>query len=295
MDLRVLQFCEAVGRLGSFTRAAEEVHIAQPALSTAIGKLERELGVSLFFRLPRGAMPTPEGKIILARAAEVFEKIASAKQEIGDAVDLRSGSIRVGFPPMYGLGYFPDLITAYGTRYPGIEVTALQGSATEVQERLNAGTIDLGIVEARRVDQSWKSVRIGSDEMVLAVARTHALADRKTLRPKTLDDLPMVVLTPEFLQRQLLDKFCEDHRVHYRKIMECNFVHMTMQVVAEGHGAATLLRSLVEEDPRLTALAFPRGMPFNFQLCWRRDRYFSRAMHALVELAMLEKAGSPRV
>ena len=285
MDLRVLQFCEAVGRLGSFTRAAEEIHIAQPALSTAIGKLERELGVSLFFRLPRGAIPTPEGQIMIERAGEIFEKIDAARREIADTAELRSGTIRVGFPPMYGLRYFPTLISGFSARFPGIEVSAIQGSATEIQERLSAGTIDIGILESRRVDESWRSVLIGNDEMVLALPRSHPLAKFDQIKPKWINGLPMVVLTAEFLQRQLLDKFCRQHGVTYRKIMECNFVHMTLQAVADGHGGATLLRSLVNDHSELVGLSFPDRFYFKFRLCWRRDRYVSKAMDALVAMA----------
>lgn len=285
MDLRVLRFCEVIGRLGSFTRAAEEIHIAQPALSIAIGKLEEELGVALFFRFPRGVTPTPEGQILLARAARIFEEVDSARREIRDASELRTGSIRVGFPPMYGLHYFPALITDFRNRYPGIEISALEGSATDIREKLDAGSIDVGMLESRRVDKAWNSVRVGSDEMVLGVAKNHPLAGHVRLKPQSLDKLPMVVLTESFLQRQLLDKFCNEHQVQYNKVMESNFVHMTIHAVLQGHGAATLLRSLVEKQPGLVGLSFEPKIRFNFELCWRSDRYFSKANQAFVEFA----------
>jgi DNA-binding transcriptional LysR family regulator len=285
MDIRGLKFVEAIGRLGSFTRAAEEIHIAQPALSQAIAKLEDELGVQLFFRLPRGATPTPEGKLLLARAARIFDEINSLKRELADASDLRTGSVTVGFPPMFGLHYFPKLIMAFRTRYPGIEVSALEGSATDIRQRLEAGTIDIGILESRRVDKEWKSVRLGQDEMVLGVAKDHSLASKRSIRPGALADLPMVVLSKGFLQRELLDKYCDAHRVSYRKIMECNFVHMTILAALEGHGAATLLRSLVEAEPGLAGVSFEPRMFFQFELCWRKDRYFSKASQALVNFA----------
>jgi LysR family transcriptional regulator, cyn operon transcriptional activator len=285
MDLRVLQFVEAIGRLGSFTRAAEEIHVAQPALSTSVKKLEDELGVPLFFRFPRGALPTPEGKLLLTRAARIFAEIDSLKREIADASELRTGNVTVGFPPMYGLHYFPKLIMAFRTRYPGVDISAVEGSATDIKDRLDAGTIDIGILETRRVDKAWKSVRLGSDEMVLAVAENHPLSSKKSVKASGLNNLPMVVLSEGFLQRALLDKYCGVHKVQYRKVMECNFVHMTILAAMEGHGAATLLRSLVNSQPGLVAISFEPKMSFNFELCWRRDRYFSKASQALVKFA----------
>lgn len=285
MDLRGLQFVEAIGRLGSFTRAAEEIHIAQPALSQAIAKLEEELGAQLFFRLPRGATPTPEGQLVLARARRIFDEIHSLKRELADSTALRSGSVTVGFPPMFGLHYFPKLIMAFRSRYPGIDISAVEGSATDIRARLEAGTIDIGILESRRVDKQWKSVRLGRDEMVLGVSRHHPLAGKRSIRPSALADLPMVVLSKGFLQRELLDQYCEAHKVGYRKVMESNFVHMTILAAQEGHGAATLLRSLIDNEPGLAAVSFEPRMWFQFDLCWRRDRYFSKASQALVDFA----------
>jgi LysR family transcriptional regulator, cyn operon transcriptional activator len=285
MDLRVLRYVEAIGRLGSFTRAAEELHVAQPALSTAVAKLEREVGVPLFFRYPRGVAPTPEGQILLARAARVFEEVDSARQEMRDASELRTGRIKVGFPPMYGLHYFPKLIMDFRTRHPGIAISAVEGSATAIREALAAGEIDIGAVESRRVDKSWNSVRIGSDEMVIAIRKDHALATRKSIKAASLNDLPMVVLTEGFLQRQLLDEHCERHQVRFRSVMESNYVHLTILAALEGHGAATLLRSLVGHYPGLVALSFEPKIKFEFELCWRKDRYFSKANQAFVAFA----------
>jgi DNA-binding transcriptional LysR family regulator len=285
MDLRVLRFAEAIGRLGSFTRAAEEISIAQPALSNAIAKLESELGVQLFFRMPRGAVPTPGGKLLLARAARIFEEVDSLRRELSDVSDLRAGHVTVGFPPMYGLHYFPELAMAFRKRYPGIELTAIEGSASGIREQLEAGTIDIGVLEARRVDSAWKTIRLGHDEMVLAVARDHPLASRKRVTPSALSNLPMVVLSEGFLQRELLDKYCAAHQVRYRKVMECNFVHMIVVAAQAGHGAATLMRSMVDRQPELVAIPFEPKEVFNFDMCWRRDRYFSNACRALTRFA----------
>lgn len=286
MDLRVLQFAEAIGRLGSFTRAAEEIGVAQPALSTAIAKLEDELGVQLFFRMPRGAKPTPEGELLLARAARIFEEVDSLKRELSDVSDLRSGHVTVGFPPIYGLHYFPGLAMAFRKRYPGIEITAIEGSASSIRDQLAAGTIDIGVLEARRVDRDWKTIRLGSDEMVLGVSHDHPLAARRRVTPSMLSELPMVVLSEGYLQRALLDAYCAAHEVQYRKIMECNFVHMTLAAAQARHGAATLMRSMVEELPGLVGISFEPKQIFNFEMCWRRDRYFSKACNAFTQFAV---------
>src|SRR5262245_26292445 len=109
MDIRSLRHCMAIARLGSFTKAAEQLHVAQPALSVSVKKLEEELNVSLFVRSARKVVPTVEGAILLKRAERIFAELDSAKREIEDSVDLRAGVVNIGMPPMFGQQYFPQL------------------------------------------------------------------------------------------------------------------------------------------------------------------------------------------
>lgn len=283
MDLRALKYCESIARLGSFTKAAQEVHVAQPAMSMAVAKLEEELGAKLFVRLPRGAVATPEGEVLVARARRIFDEVDSVKRELQDASDLATGRIRVGFPPMYGLHYLPRLLIGFHERYPGIEISAEVGSATEIRDKLEAGDIDIGMLETRRVDRRWNSVIVGRDELVLGVATTHPLAGRPSISPKDLDGLEMVVLSRSYLQRQVFDKLCEQHQVRYRQVMECNFVQMTIVAAQEGHGATTLLSSLVATHAGLAGVSFSPKQIFRFALCWHKDRYLSKANQAFVQ------------
>ena len=286
MDIRVLQYCEAVGRLSSFTKAAQEMHVAQPALSMAVAKLEEELGVKLFVRYPRGATPTPEGEVLISRAVRIFDEIRSARREIQEASGLTTGSIKVGFPPMYGLHYFPRLMMAFHSKYPGIEIEANQGSATVVREELEAGLLDIAMLESRRVDRRWESVLVGSDEIVLAVSEHHPLASEEVVQPYMIQDLPMILLSSSYLQRQLFDQYCLRHGVHYRKIIESNFVQMTVQAALAGHGGATSIASVINDQPGLRGLRFEPKLSMDFELCWRKDRYLSKASQAFLDFAV---------
>src|ERR1700755_2615591 len=113
MDVRSLRYCMAIAHLGSFTRAAEALHVAQPALSVSVKKLEEELGVTLFVRNARKVVPTVEGEILLKRAQRIFTEMDYAKREIEDSVELRSGIVNIGMPPMFGQHYFPQFAAKF--------------------------------------------------------------------------------------------------------------------------------------------------------------------------------------
>ena len=198
IDLKALRYCEAVARRGSFTKAAEELRIAQPALSIAIKKLETELGVILFARQARNVVATPEAELLLRRAARIFDEVSLAREEIQAAAELKIGEIKIGFPPMFGQVYFPKIFAQFHKEFPSVVITAMEGSADSVRKLLETGAIDIGMLESRRVPGGWQSVEVGRDETVLCVDLGHRLAGRKFVEAKDLHDLPMAVFELDF-------------------------------------------------------------------------------------------------
>jgi DNA-binding transcriptional LysR family regulator len=286
MDVRALRYSLAIARFGSFTRAAESLHVAQPALSVAIKKLEAELGVTLFVRKAHRVEPTIEGGILLARAERIFNEMDSAIHEIADAVELRSGVVRLGMPPMFGLEYFPSVIAQFHAAYPKISMTMIEGSADEVGGLLDAGAIDIAMIESRRVRPQWKQVQVGREEMVLCVAPGHPLAKRKSIPGSELDGLPMVLFNGTFIQREILDKLCKRGGAKPEVVLQSNSVALIRRAVADGLGAATLLRSLAAGTPPLVAVSFEPKEILRFSLCWRDENYLSKANRALVDFAV---------
>ena len=277
------RYCEAIARHGSFTKAARELRIAQPALSVAIKKLEDELGILLFTREARKVVASPEALLLLRRADRIFDELKLARHELQAAAELRVGEVKIGMPPMYGQVYFPRLIAEFHAAFPAVVITAMEGSADEVQAMLESGAIDIGMLENRRIPPGWDRIEVGRDETVLCVSRAHPLAAKERVAPKDLDGLPMVVFDSSFLQRRVLDQLCKKAGVHFRLVLQSNFVPVIHQAVADGLGASTLLRSMVEQDSRLVPLSFSPPEVFHFSLCWRHA--LSKANETFVDLA----------
>lgn len=187
---------------------------------------------------------------------------------------------------MYGLRYFRPLMTAFHSRYPGLTLTAIEGSAGKTGGLLDSGQIDLALLEIRRVRASWERVQVGEDEMALCVRRDHALAGRERVSGRELEGLPMVVFDEAFLQRNMLDKICHEAGVKFRVVMQSNFVPFVFHAAAAGLGAATLLRSMAESDPQLVAISFDPPEIFRFNLCWLGGRYLSKANQAFIDFAL---------
>lgn len=288
IDFKALRYCEAVARHKSITKAAQELRIAQPALSIAIKKLEEELGVILFTRQARQVTPSPEALLLMARAERIFEELALAREELQAASDLRVGEVKIGMPPMYGQSFLPKAISAFHRLYPAVALTVMAGSAESVKKMLDSGAIDIGMLEARRVPEDWPSVEVGRDETVLCVRADHPLASRKRVRAQDLDGLPMAVFDSTYLQRSVLEDLCAEAGIKMRIALQSNYVPLIREAVADGVGAANMLRTSVSGDNRIRTLSFEPAQTFSFRLCWRSARALTKASRTFLDVARKE-------
>lgn len=285
MNLKALKCCVEVARRGSFTKAALALHIAQPALSMAVTRLEEELGVTLFNRAARQITVTAEGKSFLARVEVALLELDTARQALRDMTQLHSGEIRLGVPPMFGINYIPDVLSAFRQQYPGIVMTVVEGSADDISQRLESREIDVALLETRRVIAGWEAVLLGSDEMVLCMHAQHPLASEPFLEAARLQDEPMVVFDQTFLQRHLLDAFCAAGGVNYRIALQSNFVSLVIKATHDGMGLSTLLRTVQALEPGIVGVPFEPAQMMSFSLCWRANEYLSFANRRFVEFA----------
>lgn len=296
MNLKALEYCVEIARQGSFTKAAQTLHVAQPALSMAVSRLEDELGVALFNRATRQISVTAEGQLFLAHAEKCLQGLAGARRELQDLDQLHSGEIRVGVPPMYGIRHIPELLMQFRARYPGIAMHVVEGSADDISERLATRNIDVALLESRRVNPQWQSEWLGSDEMVLCMNQEHALAGFASIPAERLQDQAMLVFDNTFLQRHLLDTFCSNACVQFNIALESNFVPLVIAATRNGMGASTLLRSVQIQEAGLVGVSFEPAQFMHFNLCWRANEYLSQANRRFIEIARAffhEDAGSP--
>jgi DNA-binding transcriptional LysR family regulator len=254
-------------------------------LSIAIKKLETELGVVLFARKARHVVASPEAELLLQRAARIFDEVTLAREEIQAASELKIGEVKIGFPPMYGQVYFPRIFVEFHERFPSVVLTAMEGSADSVRKMLDAGAIDIGMLESRRVPPGWQTVEVGRDETVLCVSAHHKLAGKNFVEAKDLEGLSMVLFDSTFLQRNVLEELCKAAGVKFRLVLQSNHVPTIHEAVANGMGAATMIRSTVSSDPRIVPVSFRPQLRFKFRLCWRHEKNLTKATRTFIDFS----------
>jgi LysR family hydrogen peroxide-inducible transcriptional activator len=145
MEIHQLRYFCAVAREGTFTRASEVEHVAQPSLSQQILKLEAELGARLFDRLPRSAKLTVFGKALLPKAKRILRELEEAKTEILEMSGNEKGEVVVGIIPTIAAYLLPQLLDGLATRHPLITVKIYEDITPVLLQRLHDGTVDIAI------------------------------------------------------------------------------------------------------------------------------------------------------
>ncbi len=142
MELRQLVYFEAVARLGGFSRAAEQLRIAQPAVSAQIRRLERELGTTLFERTTRRVGLTHAGELLLVRARVVLAELDGARSDLGELAAVLRGQLRLGVTQVLGSLDLAGALAAFHRRYPDVTLAIRSGLVAELLDELDAGTVD---------------------------------------------------------------------------------------------------------------------------------------------------------
>ncbi|MHB9857464.1 LysR family transcriptional regulator [Streptomyces sp. YIM S03343] len=146
MQFQQLQYFVAVAETRHFTRAAEQVHVAQPSLSQQIRSLERELGADLFQRARGNITLTDAGEALLPLARRILADTETARHEVQELAQLRRGRVRLGATPSLCTGLLPDVLRTFHDRYPGVRLLIEEGGSHDLVRELARGAVDLALV-----------------------------------------------------------------------------------------------------------------------------------------------------
>jgi LysR family transcriptional activator of glutamate synthase operon len=275
MDLRQIAYVEAVARNANFTRAAAEIHVAQPALSVAIRRLEAELGVRLFERTSRRVSLTPAGCAFLDRAARVTREVDALVNEMREYADGFRGRLRLSAwyhvePDL--VGFMRDFTAAN----PLVDVSIQELSFDDTLATLRAGDIDLAaVVQFPGQDlDDFGQAALRSEAAVLLVGMDDALAGEDSLNLADLSGRPFVVTRPGTGLRRLLDQVMAGAAHPPRIAIETNELAAMVAFASAGLGIAILTPTVAREADFPVSLV-PLGdvRPFTIVAVWRKDEH----------------------
>ena len=258
MDLRQLEMFRAVAEQGTFTRAADRLHVSQSAVSRQVQLLEDELGGVLLRRSARGVTLTEAGELLLRMTQRVERDVEEALAEISQTHALKRGRLHLGGGMTVCLYILPRLLKRFRRLYSGVDLQVTTGSSEKILELVRAHEVDLGLLTLPIVAKDLEVVPVMKEEMVVVTAPNHPLARERTVDAKSLGRFPLILYEAGSNTRKVLDQFFLEEEVSAEVAMETENVEIIKAMVAINLGVTIVPFTPVAKDVRAGRLACAR-------------------------------------
>lgn len=292
MDTQSLQAFAAVARSGSFSIAAEQLFLTQPAISKRVALLEQQLDSRLFDRVGRQVLLTESGRALLPHAEAVLHELQLAQRHLRDLRGGVTGVLPLGISHHLGLHRLPPLLQRFITDYPDVRLEIQFLDSEQAYDKVLRGELELGIITlAPEEKPPLRQQLIWCDELVVMVAKNHPLATQQRVTLRTLSQHRAILPGLNTYTGQIVTRLFEQQQLALDVALETNYLESIRSMVAIGLGWSVLPALMVDADLHrltLTGLALNR----NLGVVSHRDRTLSNAGSALLQLLQTEATQS---
>ncbi|SIS75179.1 LysR family transcriptional regulator [Alicyclobacillus vulcanalis] len=294
MDLQLRVFVTVVEE-NSFTRAAEKLHISQPAISQHVQTLEQRLGVRLIDRGRRRMQVNPAGKIVYEHAREILSLYRRMERLIADMQDVPAGQVNVGASLTYGEYVLPHVIARFRKTYPAVQPVVSIANTQTIAHAVAVRDLDIGIVEGRDVVEDDVTLTPFAEDEMLVVASPGSPWCAEAPDRRLLERAPWFIREPGSGTREMTDRLFAQLGIQPRDLVEYTSSQVIKESVAAGLGLACLSRWVVARElawGMLQALAIPCApVKRTFSIVTPKSEFETRASRLLH--AFLLEHGSP--
>jgi DNA-binding transcriptional LysR family regulator len=289
VEIRQLRYVEAIVRHRHFTRAADELHVAQSALSHQVGKLEAELGAELFERTSRSVRPTEAGEAVAARARRVLAELDGVRDEVDELRGLVRGRIAIGTLLPAGTIDVPRLVSGFAAAHPGIEVGLREGTAGDMARYLDEDEVDVAFsLLADEPADGVVAERLSEDELV-AIFPPGRAPGRTAVSISQLAARPLAIPRAGSAIKQRLEESFDAAGERLHVSLQSGDPFLLRCLVSVGFGPGVIPRSLTRrEGPPIEVRSLRPAARLPVALLWREQRHASPAARAFIDFVRAE-------
>lgn len=284
MLLRHIRYLKAVIDHASFTRAAEALHVSQPALSQQIKELEERLGAQLLDRSGRQIRPTDLGSVYLRHVNRALEELEEGRRAVRDVEDLSTGSLRLGATLSASAYMTGPLLQRFRARYPGVALTVRVAPQEEIEPALRGDQLDLAIGFGDIQAEDIEATHLHDERLALIAASDQDAARRGVMTASELAATPLALLDASFSTRRVIDHYFRSKGLCPTIVMEANSIAVLLEAVLRA-GLATIQPEHVARGDLVAVKLNPAFEPRPTALLQRRNAYCSAAARAFAVIA----------
>ena len=255
LNLHLLRLFATVVRTGSFSRAADALHISQPAISKGVRDFELQVGCRLLDRTPKGVRPTREGQALARHAETLFAAERAAEDELLSLRSLDSGSLRIGASTTIATYMIAEHLGIFHREYPGIDLHLIIANTRDIADLMIAHEIEIALVEGPIEDEQLLSQAWRTDAMSLVVSPQHRFAaSQHAIDSEELNDEVLIVREPGSGSREVVAQVLASRGIEPKRTLEIGSTEAIKQTVAGGLGVSIISSATISDQVKLGRL-----------------------------------------
>lgn len=281
MELRVLRYFLMIAREENITHAAQLLHVTQPTLSRQIQELEEELGVKLFVRSNHRIVLTREGLLMRRRAQEILELADRARRDLAHQNEELAGEVAIGSGETRSMSVLAEILSDFRERHPRVSYRFYSGNADHIKERIENGTLDIGLLPEPVDIARYEFLRmLVMEEWGVLTRDDSPLGGLEAVRPEDLADRPLMVSGRELVQNELAN-WLGPAADRLDILIRYNLLYNVAMLVKSGFGDALCIR-LDCAYPGLRFIPLKPPLRLGSVLVWKKQHVTSPAVEAFL-------------
>jgi len=293
MELRDLKAFMAVVEHGSFTKAASESFVSQPSLSKSIKKLEETLRVELLNRSTRHVELTDAGSIVYKQGQKIMGSVMELHILLDDLLNIQTGAIKLGIPPLIGTLFFPDIARNFHMQYPKVRLELVERGAKMIGTLVEDGEVDIGIVVLPTDERKFSVQPFVEDQFFVFINDSHPLALKKFIQLEDLKNETFIIFTEEFTLHDYVINTC--NTAGFTPIIgyKSSQWDLIVELVSSNLGITLLPYSIAAKQTNNNVKIIPLkdfDMPWRLGVITKKNSYQSFALKQLLNSISREVA-----
>lgn len=287
MELRDLKAFMAVVEHGSFTKAANESFVSQPSLSKSIKKLEDTLHVELLNRSTRNIELTDAGKIVFKQGQKIIRSVQDLHILLDDLLNIKTGSIKLGIPPLIGTLFFPEIARRFHQHYPNVHLELVERGAKMVGALVENGDVDMGIVVLPTDERKFSIQPFIEDQFFVFINEAHPLAQQDSIQLQQLKDEAFILFAEEFTLHDYVIKSCKSAGFTPIVAYKSSQWDLIIELVSSNLGVTLPPYSIAPKQTNNNVKIIPLNkfdMPWRLGIITKKNTYQSYALKRLLQM-----------
>ncbi|MCP5015889.1 MAG: LysR family transcriptional regulator [Ketobacter sp.] len=249
MEIAELKAFVAVAEAGSFSQAALQLHLTQPAISKRISLLESNLNCQLFDRIGRQTILTEAGRDLMPRANRILQEMEDMRRAMSNLSGEVSGTLKIGTSHHIGLHRLPPVLKSFSRQYPQVTLDIQFIDSEMAFDLVMQGKLELGIVTLPPDDNgSLRNIPVWQDPLAFMVGNDHPLAKKKQIPLQALADYPAILPSMSTFTRRIVEGMFQEHNLRIDVPISTNYLETIKMMASIGLGWTVLPATMLDDD-----------------------------------------------